>query len=103
MYEGIGNKNGETYNLDCIGNVYFKKRDYPKALDYYRRALKISEEINDKRSMSSALGNIGRVYAADSNYKQAMNYFNSVLQQSEKMGNSGRGSKVCLQYRAGIS
>ncbi len=79
--------------MECIGNVYFKKREYPKALDFYTRALKISEEINDKRSISSALGNIGRVYAADSNYKQAMDNFNSVLKQSEKMGNQAEVAK----------
>lgn len=47
------------------GEIYFDKRKYSKALDYYERSLKIQEESGDKKGIGRSLSYIGNVYNAN--------------------------------------
>ena len=66
---------------------YGAKADYPKALEYYIKALKNAEETDNKRDAGSVLCNIGTVYYAQSNYPFAMEYFLRALKILEETGN----------------
>ena len=44
------------------------------ALDYYTRALKIYEELDNKNAIPNLFANIGLVYFQQENYKQAVEY-----------------------------
>ncbi|MBI4648516.1 MAG: SpoIIE family protein phosphatase, partial [Bacteroidia bacterium] len=55
-------KNKIAAVLGNIGLVYSDQGDYPKALDYYFKALKIAEELGNKNGIAGLLGNIGIVY-----------------------------------------
>ena len=47
-----------------IGGIYYNQSDYPLAFDYYFKALKISEELGNKRGMAMSYTNIGILYTA---------------------------------------
>ncbi|HEY5122104.1 MAG TPA: tetratricopeptide repeat protein, partial [Ignavibacteria bacterium] len=55
-------KKSMSAHLGNIGIVYEEQGDYPKALDYYFKALKMAEELGDKNHIAAFLGNIGAVY-----------------------------------------
>jgi tetratricopeptide (TPR) repeat protein len=59
--------------------VYCKQGDYAKALEYYFKALRINEEIENKEGQAINLGNIGNVYSDQGNYAKALDYYFKAL------------------------
>lgn len=68
---------GSLYN--DIGNVYNAKKDYQKALEYYKEALSFEslEENDDKLAMTYV--NIGEIYRLQEKYDLALVNFNKCL------------------------
>ena len=67
-----------------IGNIYYKQKQFPKALDYYRKAYDNAVKTNDLDAFGFSLNNIGLVYfrldsqnQAIDYYKRAVNYYAS--------------------------
>ncbi len=58
-----------------VGNSYSNTGDYPNALIYYSKGLKIKQELGDKIGMAHAYNNIGLVYENQSDYATALDYF----------------------------
>jgi adenylate cyclase len=75
----------EAYRLMGISNVNLS--DYPKALDYFQRSLKIFEEIGDKKNTAGAIINIGVIYAKQGDHSKTLNYFQRGLKIMEELGN----------------
>jgi len=73
-----------TYNN--IGIIYDLQDDYPNALKYYHKALKIAEEPEDKRIMAKIYGNIGIIYKNQGDYPKALNYYHKSLKIKEELG-----------------
>ena len=57
-----------------------------KALEYYFKALKISDEIGDIGQSVINLGNIGSFYAKQNNYNEAEKYLVKALKMAEEIG-----------------
>ncbi|MBI5219020.1 MAG: tetratricopeptide repeat protein [Bacteroidia bacterium] len=70
-----------------IGIVYHVQGDYPKAIEYALKALKIYEELNDKKGRAALLGNIGIVYHVQGDYPNALDYYFKALKIREELGN----------------
>ncbi len=70
----------------CIGSNCSIKSEFPPALDYYFKALKISEETGDKRGIAQVMGYIGNVYKDEGNYNKALEYEEDALKFSEELG-----------------
>jgi class 3 adenylate cyclase len=86
--KNINWKLGSAKCYNSLGVVYsFGKSDYPKAIENYKKALKISEELGNKRSVAFNLGNIGGIYITLSNYPEALTYFLKSLKICEEIGN----------------
>jgi len=62
------------------------KGDYPKALDYLLRALKIDEEQKNKTGIASRLGSIGSVYWNQGDYEKALDHYLKALKMNEELG-----------------
>ncbi len=101
MAEEIGDKNRIAIWLGNIGSVYRNQGDstvaagdtalamadkYPKALEYYFRALKMSEELGNKSHIASWLGNIGSLYTRTGRFAEAEVYLDSALALCESIG-----------------
>lgn len=60
------------------GAIYFDRRDYPKAEEYYRRVLESVEQHS--YDFFDALTHLGRIYYAQQRYDDAVNSFEKAVQ-----------------------
>ncbi|MFT6334489.1 MAG: class 3 adenylate cyclase/tetratricopeptide (TPR) repeat protein [Halioglobus sp.] len=73
------------YHIQGLSFAY--QSNYPQALAYYQRSLKIKEEIGDKKGIASLLIGIGNTYFNQGNYPQALDYYKRGLKINEELGN----------------
>ena len=59
----LGIKKVMATALNMKGVAYYNKGNYPQALEYHQRSLKIREEIGDKKGIAGSIGCIGNIYA----------------------------------------
>ncbi|HKC67639.1 MAG TPA: tetratricopeptide repeat protein, partial [Bacteroidia bacterium] len=70
---------GKALAYNHMGVVYRNKGNYAKALNTHFSALKIREELNDKKGMCMSYNNIGNIYYNEGNYQVALkNYLAAV-------------------------
>ncbi|MCW3084783.1 MAG: hypothetical protein JWP12_2149 [Bacteroidetes bacterium] len=82
------NKEKLAKTLNNIGLVYDDRADYQKALGYYLKALKLSEEAGgNKWQLASTLNNVGLIYKNLNQYDQALEYYNRSMKIKEEVGN----------------
>ncbi len=62
-----------------LGTCYYFKADFSIAIEYYLKALKIDEEISNKKGIAADMGNVGMVYFNQSNYTKALEYYLKAL------------------------
>jgi len=96
IYEGIlkvpaNKKNKELIvglanAYGSIGVVCSEQNNYPKALEYYFKALKLYTGINNEHVVAFINNNIGIVYESQKEYDKALQYFNKALLIQEKLG-----------------
>jgi len=89
--KGISNSNGN------LGAYNYLKGDYPKALDFYRAALKIDEGLKNKKGIARHLSNIGLVYSNQGDYPKALEHYFKALKIDEELGNK-KGIAIRLGY-----
>jgi tetratricopeptide (TPR) repeat protein len=71
--------------LDNMGNVYFRQGDYERAIDFYKKALDIQRDNNDRIGMLNTITNIGIAYTKAKQYKLAQQYLNEAEQMAITM------------------
>jgi tetratricopeptide (TPR) repeat protein len=69
------------------GVVFKDLGEDPKALTYFFKALKVSEEINYKKGIAANLGNIGLVYNDMHDKERALEYYKKALVINTETGN----------------
>ncbi len=69
-----------------IGIIYYEQDNFTKALECYYNALKINEEIGNKKSQADNFVNIGNIYYEQGNYAKALDCYFKALQISEEFG-----------------
>ena len=72
-------KNGLARAYASAGVVYSEVNNYSIALNYYLKALKIYQEIDQKNSISKAYNNIAIVYKSQGNLTKALDYLQKAL------------------------
>jgi tetratricopeptide (TPR) repeat protein len=99
-------KKYEGAAFNSIGASYMNKDNYPKALEYYLKSLKIYEEIlssdattenvgrETKKRIGTCYINIGLVYLSQSNYQNAQKYYVMALKKLEEI-NDKKGTGAC--------
>ncbi len=83
-----------------IGLIYSEQGDYPKALYYHNRSLRISEEIDDKLGMSISLHNIGECYIKEGDYIKALDFHIESLKISEEIDDKDGISRSLINIGA---
>jgi tetratricopeptide (TPR) repeat protein len=69
--------------------VYSNQGNYAKAMDYYFKALKINDELGDKRGQAANLTNLGNLFSNQGNYAKALEYYFKALKIDEEIGKKG--------------
>lgn len=80
-------KSGQNTKIKAlinIGNIYNDQSNYPKALEYYLKSLKIAEVVIDKKGIGRILMSIGSIYKSESNFVKANEYYLKSLEIAEK-------------------
>ena len=85
-----GLKKQMAMGLNIQGVTFAIKGNYPIALDYFQRSLRINEEIGNKEGSSIALENIGNVYNQLGNDHRALDFFQRSLKINEAIGDKLR-------------
>ena len=67
--------------------MYENQQDYPKALEYFSRALKIQEELKVTDGIAKTLSYIGSVYYHQSDYENALSYLFRSTQLAREVSN----------------
>ena len=65
---------GESRSVNQIANAYNRVGNYPKALEYYIRKLKIEEKRNHPENLAIAYMNIGSVYLFQEEFRKALDH-----------------------------
>ena len=81
--------------LGNSGGVYYAKADFPKAFDNYFKALKIAEEIGNKKLQISNLSNLGVAYDDQQDFPKALEYYFKSLRLLEQIDNK-RAMSIAL-------
>jgi len=81
----MSNKTAKELKSIAYGNlgiIHMSMRNYDRAMDYYKQALKLDKEAHDKKRAANDLGNIGLALKAGHDNKLALEYFKSSLSVS---------------------
>jgi tetratricopeptide (TPR) repeat protein len=93
-------KTGEEQNisdcLDSIGEFYLRYREYPRALEYFLKSMKIVENINDRYRLFSLYANVARTYIAMDEKENALMYFGKTLELANAVGDKSRLSEILV-------
>jgi CHAT domain-containing protein len=84
--EKLGNQNKLSYIYTYIGLIYDSLGDYPKAIEFQNKRLKIALQIGDKNGEGQVYGNLGIVYKNLGDYQKAIEYHNKALQVDIQIG-----------------
>lgn len=87
-------KDGLARAYGSIGFVFMEQSNYPKALDYNFKALKIYEETENLEKLSRIYNNIGVIYKSQSDYFKAIKYYEKCLEIQEKLGDKNIGITI---------
>ncbi len=75
----IDNKPGLINNLVNTGRSYLFEGDYPKAAEYYFKALPIAESIHNEEQMALVGSNLSSCFFNQKNYSKAVQYAELML------------------------
>jgi tetratricopeptide (TPR) repeat protein len=73
--------------LNAMCTLYWSQSDFDKALELYRRFLRVSEESKNLFGIGMAVNNLGSVYTHKGDYDKAIPLFERKLAISEQLGN----------------
>jgi len=77
----------KSASLGNTGIVYFNQGDYPRAMDYYLKALIIDEKLENREGIARHISNIGSVYLNTGDYPKALDHYFKSLKMNKKLGN----------------
>jgi adenylate cyclase len=81
-------KKGIAKAYNTIGiNYGFGKANYPYALDFFLKSLRIFEEIRDKKSLALVINNLGFIYMSQADFDQALTYYFKAVQIATELKN----------------
>jgi tetratricopeptide (TPR) repeat protein len=78
-----------------IGKLWHELSYYETALPYFQQALRIAEEIGDKRGEGTTLNDIGEIHDAQGDYETALTYLQQSLSIQQEIGDK-RGEGTTL-------
>jgi tetratricopeptide (TPR) repeat protein len=80
--------NGQSKSLGTIAIIFRLIGNFPLALEYNLKRLKLVEQTNNQQNYAGALINIGFVYVNQEEYKKALEYYykaDSVLKELDSV------------------
>ena len=95
LAEEIDYKEGIANGYVSMGVLYdLYQNNYPKALEFYLKDLKIKEESNNEEEMGYCYARLGSVYHSHKQYSKAMEYFLRAIPVLEKKADTSNLSFI---------
>lgn len=82
--------------LVARGSNFFAQGNYPQALDIFRFAQAIAEQINDRAGIAATTLNIGSINYLQGNYDEALELYQRALSQFEQLNSTGEVANALL-------
>lgn len=76
---------GKVHAYNNLGDAYWYKSDYAKAQDYYFKAYKINDSLNNEREIARSLYNVGWIICIQQNNFKEIDYLYRSLSIFEKL------------------
>jgi tetratricopeptide (TPR) repeat protein len=83
LYASVAKSGSDEYatrSLYALGYAYFNKKDYTRALPYFRDF--VSKGANDKEQVQDATLRLADVYFANKQYENALRYYDQAIAQN---------------------
>ncbi len=87
-------KEGLARAYGSIGVVFSEQSNYSKALTYYRKAIKLYEQLKNNKNTGRLYNNIGIVYLSQAKEDKALIYFLKCLNFQKKMKDPTMGITI---------
>ncbi len=81
------NKIKQVIALNKIGSGYYFLSDFYNALEYFKKALQIAQDLGDSEGVAQFLNNIGIIYTENQEFENAILYYQSSLIIYQEAGN----------------
>jgi len=78
---------GKPKSLKVKGMYYSDIYDFPQAINYFQKSIKISEELNDLATLASCNNAVASIYKDQGDYPRSLEYYQTSLVICEKLGN----------------
>lgn len=75
-----GDKKEGSRWLNEAATAHWERKEYPKALDYFKKSLKINEELGNESGMAMLHNNMGMIYADLREYETSLFNFQKCLE-----------------------
>lgn len=99
--EAIDYKTGIAKTFNVMGILYLYHDNYPKALDYFEKAVHLYQGINDDKNVSKCLSNVGLIYLYQNKYYKALKCYQDAILLSEKL-NDKENLASCYSNIGGV-
>lgn len=87
-YEKIDDFESICDVLIILGNIYYVKGNYPRAMQKYNDALQLTQKINYVEKLPHCYNNFGVVYHSQKNYAQSLDYFTQAVTLFNELNDS---------------
>jgi transcriptional regulator with GAF, ATPase, and Fis domain len=81
----LGFKLGEANTLIFLGNLYLRKKDHKKAIEYFDEAYALATDINSKECMHKASEKLAELYEDQGNFSEALKYHKLFAQARDEV------------------
>jgi transcriptional regulator with PAS, ATPase and Fis domain len=96
LFRRTNNTTGRVGAANQLARIYFIRCEYKIALKYLLQAIKLADQLGDKRQMAYLWGNIGRVYTLLGNFKKASETLQLNIVASNEIGDDQGEAKALL-------
>ncbi len=96
LFRRNDNNSGNIDAANQLARVYFTRSEYQNAIKYLLEAVKLAEQLGDKRQLAFLWGNIGRVYTLMGNFKRAAEALMMNIDISAELGDDKERAKALL-------
>jgi tetratricopeptide (TPR) repeat protein len=79
-------RKNQAAEFSALGNAYFQRGDYPRALQLFNAALKINVAVDNEAGMVNSYNSIGKVYLATGDRAAAELYFSRAVELASILG-----------------
>ncbi len=94
------NSQAEALCLEETGFAYFDVRKYDEAIQNWTDALRVYQEVNDRKSMAQSYSNIGTAYRLQGDIRSAAKFYNKALLLDREF-NPGNAELISLHNLGG--